>query len=140
MALHAAVAAGTGGVALRLEESLLCRVDRVVDREWTARILRTLLADGPMDGAEVTKATGFSERTLRRARKDIGVQTEARRNERGRVLGWTWSLPDGQAANTTRPMSAWPCGPSGHTQDKHTVSVPDGQASESGHLDAGAMS
>jgi energy-coupling factor transporter ATP-binding protein EcfA2 len=110
------------------------------ERAEARDILRTLLADGPMDGAEVTKATGFSERTLRRARKDIGVQTEARRNERGRVLGWTWSLPDGQAANTTRPMSAWPCGPSGHTQDKHTVSVPDGQASESGHLDAGAMS
>jgi energy-coupling factor transporter ATP-binding protein EcfA2 len=108
------------------------------ERAEARDILRSLLAEGPMDGTEATKASGFSERTLRRARKDIGVRTEARRNMLGRVAGWTWSLPDGQAAKATRPIDSWPCGPSGHTQDKHTVSAPDGQASESGLLDFGA--
>jgi|GEM_PF-1617296 putative DNA primase/helicase len=98
-------------------------------------VLRSLLSDGPMDAAEVLKVSGISERTLRRARKDVGVTAEARRNERGRVLGWTWSLPDGQTANTRRPTDGWPSGPCGHTQDKYTLSLPDGQASESGHLD-----
>jgi hypothetical protein len=103
-------------------------------------ILRSLLAEGPMDAAEVLKASGVSERTLKRARKDIGVVAEARRNDRGRVLGWTWSLPEGQRANTRGPTDPWPSGPSGHTQDLYTLSLPEGQRSGSGTLDFGASS
>ncbi len=98
--------------------------------------LKTLLADGPRDAAEVIKASGFSERTLRRARQDLGVVAEARRGERGRVLGWSWSLPHGQTA-TSRPLRAsWPSGPSGNDQVFNTPPLPDGQRRESGHLDA----
>jgi hypothetical protein len=102
------------------------------ERAEAREVLRSLLGDGPMDGADALRASGVSERTLRRARKDIGVTTEARRNMLGRVVGWTWSLPDGHTAKATRPMDSWPSGPCGHTQDKHTVSAPDGQASERG--------
>jgi putative DNA primase/helicase len=108
------------------------------ERAEARDVLRSLLAGGPMDGADALKASGVSERTIRRARKDIGVMTEARRNMLGRVVGWTWSLPDGQTANATRPTDSWPCGPSGHTQDLYLSFSPDGQPSESGPLDFGA--
>jgi energy-coupling factor transporter ATP-binding protein EcfA2 len=110
------------------------------ERAEARDILRSLLADGPMDAAEVIKASGISERTLKRARKDIGVSAEARRNGRGRVIGWTWSLPEGQRANTRGPIDSWPPGHSGHTQDLYRVSLPEGQDSESGTLDLGALS
>jgi putative DNA primase/helicase len=102
------------------------------ERAEAREVLRSLLADGPMDGADALRASGFSERTLKRARKDIGVVSEARRNMLGRVVGWTWSLPEGQKANTRGPTNSWPSGHSGHTQDKQTVSAPEGQEGESG--------
>jgi hypothetical protein len=110
------------------------------ERAEAREVLRTLLTDGPMDSAEAIKASGISDRTLRRARKDIGVTAEARRNDLGRVVGWTWSLPGDHTANTTRPTENWPPGPSGHTQGKYTVSAPEGQVSKAGPLDFGAMS
>jgi len=105
------------------------------ERAEARSILRELLADGPMDAKDAERASGFSERTLRRARKDLGVVAEPRRNLAGQVVGWTWKLPDGQTANTRRPMTDWPSGPSGHTQGKQSVSAPDGQRTESGRLD-----
>ena len=110
------------------------------ERAEARDVLRTLVAEGPMDAADVIKASGISERTLKRARKDVGVTAEARRNMLGRVIGWTWSQPEDQRANTRGPINPRPSGHSGHTQDKHTVSAPEGQPSESGTLDFGAAS
>src|ERR1019366_6717038 len=101
------------------------------ERAEARDVLRTLLADGPMDAAEVIKASGISERTLKRARKDIGVTAEARRNMLGRVIGWTWSQPEDQRANTRGPTNPWPSGHSGHTQDLYLSFSPEGQPGES---------
>jgi energy-coupling factor transporter ATP-binding protein EcfA2 len=115
-------------------------VEEKGERAEARDVLRELLADGPMDRAEVIKASGINEHTLKRARKDIGVKTEARRNSLGRVLGWTWSLPADHKSNPTGAMPSGSPGSPGHTQHKHTVSVPEEQASESGPLVAGASS
>ena len=106
------------------------------ERAEAREVLLALLADGPMDAAEVLEASGISERTLRRARKDLGVTAEARRNQLGRVLGWTWSAPEVQKAKSTRPSNPWPSGPSGHTQDIYPSSLPDGQGEKAGRLDS----
>lgn len=96
-------------------------------------ILRTLLAEGPMDSGEAIKASGISVPSSEPGR--IGVEAEPRRNGLGRVAGWTWSLPEGQGANARGPTDIWPSGHSGHTQGNHTVSAPEGQVSGSGTLD-----
>lgn len=55
--------------------------------------LKALLADGPMsaqDVIEAAEANGISERTLKRAKKALGVKsTKARATSAG---GWQWSL------------------------------------------------
>jgi putative DNA primase/helicase len=105
------------------------------ERAEAREILRSLLADGPMDRAEVIEASGIGEYTLKRARKDIGVKAAPRRNTLGRVVGWTWSLPADQRNNTRGATASCSPGSCGHTQDKHAVSVPEEQDSESGRLD-----
>jgi hypothetical protein len=109
------------------------------ERAEARDILRTLLADGPMDADEAIKASGINAASLKRPRKDIGVIAEARRNMLGRVVGWTWRLPEDQRYNPTRLTVGCTPGSSGHTQDKYTVSAPGEQASESGPLDFGAL-
>jgi hypothetical protein len=110
------------------------------ERAEARDVLRTLLTDGPMDRADVIKASGIGEYTLKRARKDVGVKTEARRNTLGRVVGWTWSLPADHKSNATGAMTSCSPGSCGHTQHKQTVSVPEDQGSGSGLLDFGAAS
>ena len=102
------------------------------ERAEARDVLRTLLADGPMDRADVIKASGIGEYTLKRARKDVGVKTEARRNTLGRVVGWTWSLPGDHKTNATGAMTSCSPGSCGHTQGIQTVSAPEEQGSESG--------
>jgi energy-coupling factor transporter ATP-binding protein EcfA2 len=105
-------------------------------------VLRTLLADGPMDAAEVIKASGINGESLRRPRKDIGVIVEPRRNGLGRVVGWTWRLPENPGVHPeVQPVpltdSCTP-GTSGHTQDLCLSFSPDVQGGESVRLDLGA--
>jgi putative DNA primase/helicase len=53
--------------------------------------LRDLLANGPVDakvGEEGSRASGISERTLKRARKELGVKSE----KDGYQGAWTWKL------------------------------------------------
>jgi hypothetical protein len=102
------------------------------ERAEAREALRSLLADGPMDSADVVRASGVNPASLKRARKDIGVIAEARRNGRGRVVGWTWSLPEDQRSDTRGAISSCTPGTSGHTQVIQTVSVPEEQDSESG--------
>jgi putative DNA primase/helicase len=57
-------------------------------------LLREQLADGPRAAADVERLAsdlGISDRTLRRARKDLGVVS--RKNGYGG--GWSWALPEG---------------------------------------------
>lgn len=109
------------------------------ERADARELLREILADGPMDGAAVAKATGVSERTLKRARKDLGVTAEARRNDQGHITGWTWKLPEGHKANTTVPSNSWPSGHSGPDQhlyiDNKSVSLQEDHRAKAGTLD-----
>ncbi len=64
--------------------------------------LAQTLADGPRPTVDVNaaaEAAGFSERTLRRARKRLGVEADGGRG------GWTLALPkkDGQPLNGDEP-------------------------------------
>jgi hypothetical protein len=54
-----------------------------------------LLKHGPMNAKEATriaKEAGISERTLRRARENLELQTETLRDEKGQVIGSQWRL------------------------------------------------
>ncbi len=62
-------------------------------RDEAAAVLRDILADGPVSATEATAraiAAGISERTLSRAKSDLGVKSDKDAN------GWVWSL-------------TWPC-------------------------------
>jgi hypothetical protein len=109
------------------------------ERAEAREVLRSLLADGPMDATEVVKASGINAASLKRPRKDLGIIAEARRNMLGRVVGWTWRLPEDHRYNPTRLTESCTPGSPGHTQDKYTVSAPEEQPSESGPLDFGAV-
>ncbi len=109
--------------------------DEKSERQEARDFLRAALADGPADAEQVTRASRASERTLRRARKDLEVVAEARRDAKGRVVGWSWALPDGQTANPGGPSKSWPSGPPGYDQENYPSSLPDGQPRESGHLE-----
>jgi hypothetical protein len=66
-------------------------------REEARNFLRVYLSDGPHPVENVIKAAksvGISEKTLRRAAKDLGVRSD----KDGFSGGWTWGLPveDGQ--------------------------------------------
>ena len=116
------------------------------ERAEARDVLRALLAEGPMDGAEVVKASGINPASLKRARKDLGVVAQARRDQRGRVVGWIWFLPEDQRFTPCTPgtsgsedqrfnpgrLSA-PCAPgtSGLHQDKYPPSLPEAQGSGS---------
>ena len=71
-------------------------------RPQVCETLRALLANGPVDSAVATQAIGAGERTLRRVRRELGVLAEARRDRNGRVVGWTWTLPD-ERLSSVRP-------------------------------------
>ncbi|MCU1490826.1 MAG: hypothetical protein JWM85_2231 [Acidimicrobiaceae bacterium] len=104
--------------------------ERVDARE----VLRELLAGGPMDAVDALRASGVAERTLKRARKDLGVIALAKRNAHGHVTGWSWSLPQGHEANTRVPSSDLALWPSGSDQGVNTLSLQGGQRGEAGTL------
>jgi hypothetical protein len=67
--------------------------------EAAEEFLRTLLADGPVAQREVQAAAreaGISMSTAKKAKRELGVQSVAVREEGVRgVQGWSWSLPEG---------------------------------------------
>jgi Trp operon repressor len=75
-------------------ESIDDKSDRAEARERIVELLR----GGAMPQHEVLRAVGVSERTLRRASKDLGIQKEQIRDASGRVRGWQWSLPTAELA------------------------------------------
>lgn len=76
------------------------------EREEARQVVRSILRDGPIDTAELvklTRAAGLSDRTVERARRDLGAVAQ-RRNDptTGKVVGWTVALPD-QTPTTPPP-------------------------------------
>ena len=67
--------------------------------EAAGEFLRTLLADGPVAQRDVKAAAreaGISMATAKKAKRELGVQSVAVREEGKRgVQGWSWSLPEG---------------------------------------------
>jgi putative DNA primase/helicase len=78
------------------------------DRAEARDFLRSALADGSLTTEELlklTKAAGISERTVRRARADLGVVSRPRHDPRtGRMVGWIVELLD----HTAKPQGQVP--------------------------------
>jgi putative DNA primase/helicase len=75
-------------------------------RREAEEFLKVELADGPKLASAVTEAAddlGISERTLKRARKDLGVISE----KPGYKAGWQWSLPPDQGGHWPT-LKKWP--------------------------------
>jgi hypothetical protein len=68
------------------------------EREEVRDLLESILGAGPVDTAEVlkaTRATGVSDATVKRARRDLGVISTPRKDSvTGKLLGWSLALPD----------------------------------------------
>ena len=81
------------------------------EREEARELLGSLLATGPIDTNEVMttiRATGLSDSTVKRARRDLGVTSTARKDSiTGRLIGWELALPD----HPVSPESQRPSGP-----------------------------
>jgi len=70
--------------------------DERTEREDAREIVRAILNDGPMETAEFIKLTrnaGMSDRTVERARRDLGVRATSTHDGR-RIVGWKLALPD----------------------------------------------
>ena len=63
------------------------------ERDEAATFLRDLLAGGPLPTKQImadAKANGISERTLWRAKRELGVIAE---RAKGQTAAWYWMLP-----------------------------------------------
>ena len=87
---------------LRGEDAHITADDVIADHETrsaqdeAAEWLKALLANGPVpakDGERQARDIGIAERTLKRARRKLGVLAEQVRSDNG-ITGWTWKLPD----------------------------------------------
>jgi hypothetical protein len=70
-------------------------------REEACRLLEQLLADGPVDAKDAARLmdeASISNRTLKRAKQQLGVVTARKRDEHGKTIGWEWSLPRAEDA------------------------------------------
>ena len=75
------------------------------ERQEVAEWLTEALAKGPRGAVEVTRearAVGFSEMTLRRARRRLGVKT----SKDGFEGGWIWSLPPEDVHEDAHPSQS----------------------------------
>jgi putative DNA primase/helicase len=86
----------TGASEVKADELLAWQSpDEKSDREAAREWLLESLADGPVKAAELlTRATkeGHTERTLRRAKKDLDLASEKTPE------GWLWKMPEGDDA------------------------------------------
>lgn len=66
-------------------------------RNDAEQFLRDVLGQGPVDGKEVLRLAdeaGHAERTLRRAKDRLRIESEQVRDENGKLItGWAWRLP-----------------------------------------------
>jgi hypothetical protein len=66
------------------------------ERDDAATFLRQLLADGPVASKQAqadAKANGIAQRTLSRAKRDLGIISERARTAGGNTGPWYWALP-----------------------------------------------
>ncbi|MDL1965664.1 MAG: AAA family ATPase [Candidatus Desulfofervidus auxilii] len=103
--------------------------------------LKEILSSGAMSAAEVKKEAknvGISEKTLNRAKAKLAIKTKPIRNEKGKISGWTWSLPpDDQLGNQHDHPSKNKIGHLGRwSKNPYKCDFqPDGQKKISGHLE-----
>lgn len=79
--------------------------DEKSEREEARDIVRSILKDGPMSSTDLLKLTaaaGVAQRTVERARRDLGVKAVPIHDGR-RITGWQLTLPDNPA--TTPPAT-----------------------------------
>lgn len=103
----------------------------ITSRHLAAEWLRGLLADGPLPAKDVTRKArevGIADRTLRRAKRAVGVVSEATRDENKAVSAWTWSLATlGNSVGPLGPLAAE--SKAAHAaQEAYTVNGSDGDA------------
>jgi putative DNA primase/helicase len=76
------------------------------DREEARELVRSILRAGPMETSELLVATrkaGASDRTVERARRDLGVKAKPTHDSAtGKMIGWVVALPD-PPCHTTPP-------------------------------------
>jgi len=66
------------------------------EREQAAEFLRQLLNGGPVASKQVeadAKANGIAQRTLWRAKSDLGILAERGKSQEGKPAAWYWMLP-----------------------------------------------
>jgi putative DNA primase/helicase len=66
------------------------------ERDAAVEFLRDLLRDGPVPSRQVeadAKANGIAQRTLWRAKTDLGIVAERGKGQDGKTAAWYWMLP-----------------------------------------------
>jgi putative DNA primase/helicase len=84
---------------LDVDEIISAPRKRASSRTDAKAFLKALLAGGPHDASAIYAAAGaerVSERTLDRAKADLGVESRKKGTE-----GWEWVLPDGESKNAS---------------------------------------
>jgi putative DNA primase/helicase len=74
--------------------------DERTERDEAREVVRQILAGGEMETAELiklTRAAGLSDRTVERARRDLGVKAKPRHDGK-KITGWTLELPSPPAS------------------------------------------
>lgn len=111
------------------------------ERGEARELVRSILASGPMDTPDVlklTRAAGLSDTTVKRARSDLKVISEARHDpSTGRLLGWSLRLPNQGTTSTTPPVCQPTFGPLDLLEVTRAFSTsdgPDDQRAEDGPL------
>lgn len=96
------------------QELLESQGDQRTERDEAADWLKEVLTDGPLSAKEVktqAEQAGFSWRTVRRAKDEIGIKPAKTRFDGG----WTWSLPKMTTSNEgAHPENVDPLGKGGH--------------------------
>ena len=85
--------AGASSVAARNLTAEGEAPEALSDRMEARELLRVALADGPITAKRIiadAREVGIGERTLRKAKTDLGVKS----TKVGHDGGWTWSLPE----------------------------------------------
>ncbi len=135
------------GTSATTAADLLDADETCTERDEATEFLLAELADGALPAKEIDKArkdAGISERTLRRAREDLGIKPQ----KNGLNGAWTWELPqdvhpltavqDGHAEQDDQPyipnVAIFDCKAINKGSDTHTESQ-DGHQKEMGTLE-----
>jgi hypothetical protein len=107
--------------------------DEAGERDEAERFLEAELADGPRKSKEVERAFSGAARTLRRARKGLGIK--ARKEPLGPKGEWWWAAPDQEFPWEATSLGGQPNTPhSGHVKKTRTEPrVSGGQEALGGH-------